>query len=51
MPGNGQLRIFDSAEATTRQLESQSNQGYMAEIVKRLDNILRQADPFVESCK
>jgi hypothetical protein len=31
-PGYGELRIFDSAEATTKRLEGQTNQGCMGEV-------------------
>jgi hypothetical protein len=31
-PGNGQLHIFDFAEATTKELENRSRQGRMATI-------------------
>jgi hypothetical protein len=42
-PGYGQLYIFYSAEAKTKQLENQynqSNQGRMTEVMQRLDEML-----------
>jgi hypothetical protein len=50
-PGYGQLYIFDSAEATTKRLENQSNQGCMVEVMQQLDEMLRQVNPFAESHK
>jgi hypothetical protein len=38
--GYGQLNILDSAEATTRRLENQSNQGCMTEEMKGFDEML-----------
>jgi hypothetical protein len=37
------------AEATTKQLESHSNQGCMAKEIKQLDEILQQRSPFAVS--
>jgi hypothetical protein len=51
MPGNGQLHIFDSTEATIRRSESKSNQGCKGDVMQRLDKILMQADPVAVSCK
>jgi hypothetical protein len=40
---------FHSAEATAKRPEDQSNQGYMAEVMKRLGEILGEVDSFAES--
>jgi hypothetical protein len=40
-PGYVQLFILESAEATTKRLEKQSNQGCMAEAMQRLDEMLQ----------
>jgi hypothetical protein len=47
-PWYGQLYVFDSAEATTKQLEKQPNLGRMAEVKQRLDEMLRQINSLVE---
>jgi hypothetical protein len=36
-PGYGQLYIFSSAEAATKELENQSNQGCKAEVMHRFE--------------
>jgi hypothetical protein len=46
--GYGQLFIFDSAEGATKQLYSQPISGYVAEVMQRLDESMRQINPFVE---
>jgi hypothetical protein len=46
MPRYGQLHIFDSAEATTKRLEIQSNRRSMAIVRQRLDDMMRQIHPF-----
>jgi hypothetical protein len=43
--------IADSAEAATKRLESQPNQGCMAEVIVQLDEMLLQVNPFVETYK
>jgi hypothetical protein len=45
-PECGQLIVHDFAEPTTKLIESQSNQSYMAEVMQRLDEILQRVDPF-----
>jgi hypothetical protein len=47
-PGCGQLYIADSAEAKTKQLENQSNQGSMVETKQQLNERLLQVNPFPE---
>jgi hypothetical protein len=42
---------FDPAEATTKQLENQSNQWCMADEMQSLDKMLWQVSPFAESYK
>jgi hypothetical protein len=49
-PGYEQL-YFDSADATTKRLKTQSNQGFMADQLQRLDEMLRQVNPFAQSRK
>jgi hypothetical protein len=50
-PEYGQLCIFDSAEATTKRLENQSNQRCMAEVMQQQDEMLQQVNPLAESHK
>jgi hypothetical protein len=50
-PGYWNLYIFYSAEATTKALENQSNQGYVVEVMQRLDKMLQQSNQFAESYK
>jgi hypothetical protein len=50
-PGYGQLYIFDSAEATAKWNENQSNRGRMAEVLQGLEETLRHVNPFAESYK
>jgi hypothetical protein len=50
-PGYGQLHIFDSAEATTKQLEDRQNQVCISKVMQRLDETLWQVNPFAESYK
>jgi hypothetical protein len=50
MPGYVQLYIPDFAEATKR-FENQSDQGHMAEVMQRFEELLRQDNPFSESYK
>jgi hypothetical protein len=46
-----QLYILDSAEATTKRPENQSKLVCTAEVMQRLAETLRQANPFAESHK
>jgi hypothetical protein len=46
MSGYGKFYIFDSAEATTKWLQNQSNRGCMAEVMRGLGDMLRQVNPF-----
>jgi hypothetical protein len=39
-PGYQQICIFDSAEATTKQSENQTNQECTAEVMQGMDNML-----------
>jgi hypothetical protein len=50
-PGYGQLYIIDSAEEKIEQLENQSNQRRMAEVMQRFGELLRQVNPFIELYK
>jgi hypothetical protein len=50
-PRYGQLYIFDSAEATGKQVENQSHVGCMTKVVQQLNNILQQVNPLCESYK
>jgi hypothetical protein len=45
------LYIFDSVEATTKWLESQSGRGSMVEVIQQMAKMLRQFNPFAESHK
>jgi hypothetical protein len=47
----GQLYAFDFAEAATKLLENQSDQGYMVEVMQRLGKLLSQVNTFAEACK
>jgi hypothetical protein len=47
--GYEQLFTFESAETTTKRLETRSNRGRMVEVKQRLDEMLRQVNPFAES--
>jgi hypothetical protein len=51
MSGDGQLHTVDSAAATTKRLENQSNQECMTVVMQRLDEALRQVNTLPESCK
>jgi hypothetical protein len=51
IPGYGQLHTVDSAAATIKRLENQSNQGCMAVVMHRVDEVLRQVNTLAESCK
>jgi hypothetical protein len=44
-PGYGQLYIFNSAEAGTKRLENQLDQGCMSEWLHRLAGMLQQVNP------
>jgi hypothetical protein len=45
-PGHG-LYIFDSAEATTKRIKNKSNQGCLAEVMQRLNDMLRWINPLL----
>lgn len=45
----GEFYIFDSAEATSQRLENHSDKRFMAEVIQRLNQMLRQVNPFAES--
>jgi hypothetical protein len=47
--GYRQFYILDPAEAKTKQIKNHSDQGYMAELMQWLVEMLRQLNPFAES--